>query len=391
MELRYGLISVDDHVQEPPTLWTERLSASRWGDRIPHVQSAADGTQRWLADGEELLGGHVALTGAFVADRAREPTCWEEVPPAAYVPAERLRAMDVAGVDNSVLYPTVGGLAGEAFARLQDSDLELACVQAYNDWLIDEWAAASDRFIPQCMVPMWPSDATIAEIRRAVRMGHRGVVFPAGAMDMRHIAHISDPDWDPVWSVCEELEVPLCLHAGSSPALQYPPAPGLSAARAEAANAMTRPVSSAYVLNLFLFSRILMRHPKLHLVLAESALGWATLDLEWSDHEAAHDGLDKEGYDLSPSQLFHRQCYLNGWYDPVGRSIEYIGAGNIVWSTNMPMASSTWPRTRETIERCFDGVTQTDRDKVLWRNAAALYLEPGLRGNDTHDPLASVS
>ena len=67
--------------------------------------------------------------------------------------------MDAAGVDYSVLYPTVAGLAGEAFGRLRDPDLELACVQAYNDWLIEEWAAASERFIPQCIVPIWPVEA----------------------------------------------------------------------------------------------------------------------------------------------------------------------------------------------------------------------------------------
>jgi hypothetical protein len=49
---------------------------------------------------------------------------------AAYVPSERLKAMDTAGIDYSVLYPSVPGLAGEAFARFDDSDLELACVQA---------------------------------------------------------------------------------------------------------------------------------------------------------------------------------------------------------------------------------------------------------------------
>jgi uncharacterized protein len=373
LELKYGLISVDDHVQEPPDLWTARLSQSRWGDRVPHLEPVADGSQRWVVDGRELLGGHVAQAGAFAADRGREPSCWEEVPPAAYVPAQRLQAMDAAGVDYSALFPTVAGFAGEAFARLQDEDLELACVRAYNDWLIEEWGATSERFIPQCIVPVWPTAATIAEIRRAVGIGHRGVVFPAGVMDLREIAHISDPDWDPVWSVCEELEVPLCLHAGSSPALQYAPAPGMDAARAEALNAMTRPVSSAYVLNLFIFSRILMRHPKLRLVMAESGVSWATLDLEWSDHEAAHDGLDKEGYDLSPSEIFRRQCYLNAWYDPVARSMEYIGAENILWSTNMPQASSTWPRTRETVDRCFQGVAVKDREHVLWKNAAALY------------------
>ena len=133
----------------------------------PHSPSPTpnDGTERWVVDGQLLLDGCAGRAGALMADRNREPSRWEDVPPAAYVPSERLKAMDAAGIDYSVLYPTVAGLAGETFGRLEDPELELACVQAYNDWLIDEWASASDRFIPQCIVPIGPVESTVAEIR----------------------------------------------------------------------------------------------------------------------------------------------------------------------------------------------------------------------------------
>jgi predicted TIM-barrel fold metal-dependent hydrolase len=372
-ELKNGLISVDDHVQEPPDLWTNRLPRQKWGDHIPHVERLLDGTERWLSDGETLLEGHVARCGAFMPDRNREPARWEDVPAAAYAPSERLAAMDTAGVDYSVLYPTVAGLAGQAFGRLEDPDLEIACVQAYNDWLIEEWAAASSRFIPQCIVPLGPAETTVAEIRRAVARGHRGVVFPSVPHDLRAVPHVADADYDSIWSVCEELDVPLCVHAGASPTLQNASPPGLAPACAEALDAVTRPVSSTYVLNLFLFSRILLRHPKLQLVMAESSLSWAMLDLEWADHQFEHDGLAHEGYDLRPSEMFHRQVYLSSWFDEVAPFASYIGAGNILWSTNLPLATSSWPRTRETIDRCLQGVTDEERQKVLWSNAASLY------------------
>ena len=194
MQLKYGVISVDDHIQEPPDLWTQRLSKNRWGDRIPHMERAGDGTERWVVDGQLLLDGRAGRAGALMADRNCEPSRWEDVPSGAYVPAERLKAMDSAGIDYSVLYPTVAGLAGETFGRLEDPALELACVQAYNDWLIDEWASASDRFIPQCIVPIGPIESTVAEIRRAVGKGHRGVVFPSLPMHLRSVPHISGPD-----------------------------------------------------------------------------------------------------------------------------------------------------------------------------------------------------
>ena len=109
MQLKYGFISVDDHVQEPPNLWTDRLSKSRWGERIPHLERTKDGADRWVVDGKVLLGGVAARAGALMPDRNVEPSRWDQVPAAAYSPAERLKAMDSAGVDYYVLYPTGAG------------------------------------------------------------------------------------------------------------------------------------------------------------------------------------------------------------------------------------------------------------------------------------------
>lgn len=372
MQLKYGFISVDDHVQETPDLWTGRV-AKKFGDRVPHIVAAKDGSEQWVLDGQILLDGRTARTGALMPDRNEDPKRWTDVPAPAFMPAERLKAMDSAGIDCSVLYPTVSGLAGETFGRLQDSELEIACVQAYNDWLIDEWAGASKRFIPQCLVPIWPIDAAVAEITRAVERGHRGVILPSLPMHLRKVPHISGPEYDPLWSVCEELGVPVCLHAGGSRELQSPLPPNMKPALAAAVDAATKPVSSVFVISLYSFSRILLRHPQLRLVLAESALSWGMLYLEWADHQFEHDGLSREGYELTPLQMFKRQCFFNAWYDPVAPFTDYIGADRILWSANLPLANSTWPRTQETIEHCFKGLSAQARERVLWRNAAELY------------------
>lgn len=318
-------------------------------------------------------GGHSARTGALMTDRNREPSRWDQVPPQAFSPSERLKLMDESGIDCSVLYPTVAGLAGDAFGRLEDPELELACVQAYNDWLIEEWAATSERFVPQCIVPIWAVQATVAEIQRAVANGHRGVVFPSLPMNLRGVPHVSGPEYDPVWEVCEELNVPVCLHAGASPELQYTPYSGLAPALTEALDAVTRPVSSVFVISLYSFSKVLLRHPRLKVILAESALSWGMLYLEWADHQFEHDGLASEGYELKPSEMFHRQCCFTSWFDKVAPFVQYVGAEHILWSTNIPLTTSTWPRTQETIQQCFQGVSVETREKVLWKNAASLY------------------
>ena len=192
-------------------------------------------------------------------------------------------------------------------------------------------------------------------------------------MDLAEVPHVAEPIYDPVWAVCEELGVPLCLHAGSSPTLQYERYLDLAPKLATALSTVAKPVASVYVLGLYLFSRILLRHPNLKVVLAESALSWGLLFLEWADHQADHDGLAKEGYDLTPSQMFHRQCYFTSWFDEIAPFADYIHTENILWSSNFPLATSTWPGTQKTIERCVQGLSEQGREQVLWSNAAALY------------------
>ncbi|MGQ4807319.1 hypothetical protein NKDENANG_00667 [Candidatus Entotheonellaceae bacterium PAL068K] len=374
MELKYGLISVDDHVQEPPDLWTQRLSQSQWGDRIPHIATRENSTEYWMVDGQEVSMFGVAAAGAVMPDRAREPQRWEEVPELAYDPAARLHAMDVDGVDYTVLYPTVAGMAGETFGRLTDPALELACVQAYNDWLIEVWAAASERFIPQCIVPLAPIETTVQEIRRAVDQGHKGVVLPPAPMLLRDLPHINEPDYDPVWQTCQDLQVPVCFHSGSSKTLQFPAYPALSPGLAAGLEALTRPISSVQVVANFLYSRILMRYPELRVVFAETSLAWGAYELETADHQFERQRLHQEGYDMTPSQLFHRQCYMTGWYDRAAiESRQYLGVDNILWGTNLPQATSTWPMTWEYIAKSFEGIPEDEKAQMLWGNAAKLY------------------
>ncbi len=168
MELTHGFISADDHVQEHPKVWIDRMSRAKWGDRIPHLERAPDASERWVVDGQRMGLSGVALANAGMGDRAQEPKRWDDVPRMVHSAPERLQAMDVDGIDYSVLYPSASGVAGEVFGKLADTELEIACVQAYNDWLIEEWSSVSRRFVPQCIVPIWPMEQTVAEIRRAV-------------------------------------------------------------------------------------------------------------------------------------------------------------------------------------------------------------------------------
>ncbi|HET8564294.1 MAG TPA: amidohydrolase family protein [Candidatus Binatia bacterium] len=367
-------ISVDEHVQEHPEVWTKRLSRSKWGDRVPHLERKSDGTECWTVNGYEASLSGVADCGAVMPDRTQNPQRWQEVPAPVYDPKERLKSMDAAGIDYAVLYPTVAGAAGQTFGRFEDPELELACVRAYNDWLMDEWASVSGRFIPQCITPLFPIDLVVKEVRRAVASGHRGVIYPSIPMELRNVPHINESVYDPLWATCQELGVPICFHAGASTAIQIPAYEGYSPTLAAAFQAITRPASTVSVLVNLLISKILLRFPDLKVVLSESGLGWGAYLLEYTDYQATGDQLPSHGYDRMPSEMFRRQCYLVGWYDQASiKTRRYIGTENILWSTQFPLATSTWPTTKEYIAKSFQGVPDSDRKKILWENAAKLY------------------
>ena len=125
-------------------MWTKRLSRAKWGDRIPHVEKTATGVERWFVDGRENRLDGVADCGAAMSDRTRNPQRWSDVPVSVYDPKERLKAMDKAGIDYAVLYPTVAGSAGQIWADRERMELVAFKLQRL---LLEEWRAFSDRFI----------------------------------------------------------------------------------------------------------------------------------------------------------------------------------------------------------------------------------------------------
>jgi len=358
MALQHGVVSADDHVCEHPEVWTRRISRQKWGARVPHVETRADGAQVWMIDGKPA---------GFVDTGVLEN-------PAANSAEARLKAMDEQGIDYSVLYPTVSGMSGECFGRLDDGEFETACAQAYNDWLIEEWTRVSPRFVAQCIVPLWPMERTVAEIRRAIKAGHKGVIYPASPMELKNVPHINEPDYDPLWAVCQELNVPLCFHSGASPKIQMRPDQNFSPAAARAFSGIVRSVSTIAVVANFLFSKVLYRFPNLKVVFAEGSLGWAAYEMEYADYQSAADGLGQEGYPLKPSELFQRQCYFTCWYDRESLRVRrHVGSGNILWSSHFPVEGSTAPSARARRESAFAGVPEQESRQIQWENAAKLY------------------
>ena len=160
------LFSVDDHIVEPADVWSKRVPA-RYKDRAPHVVER-DGRQTWEWEGgSEQTMGLNAVAGKPREQWGMEPTRFEDMIPGCYDPKERARDFLSQGIFASVAFPTLPGFGGRKFETFVDKDLAYACVQAWNDFIFDEWCAAEPgMFVPMTIAPVWDVDLCVAETTR---------------------------------------------------------------------------------------------------------------------------------------------------------------------------------------------------------------------------------
>ena len=377
MDIKFGLISSDSHGQLGKDAYTSRMSGSKWGDRIPHVvevreEKFAHAVERWVVHGE-IQGGNVCNCPTAMANRKYYPQRWEEVPLEVYDPAHRLKALDRDRVDAEVLFPN--GPGGTFF--YDDADFELACVRAYNDALA-EFRQVSERFIPLAVLPfMSPIETIVAEAERAVEAGHMGINMLADpSVAAKGLKSLGDPFWQPLWDVCQQLGVGVHLHASAGLAgqLSLPRWEGFTRRQSHCVSTLRNFCTATQIIPFLIFSGMLERFPRLNWVFAETGLGWVSSVLEACDHEWQKRHLWSEGLITRPSELFRRQIFVDFWFETVGVQLrDYIGVDNILWESDFPHITSTYPTSWDAVEHSLAGVPTADREKILFGNAARLY------------------
>jgi len=391
MEIKYGLISADSHGNVAPDTWTSRMSKAKWGDLIPHIAPVDDPeiirnanmpppfegpVDRWIIHGKVAEPRGVANGPAVMGDAQRRFLYqkWDDVPLKVWEPHARLTALDEDRIDAEVLYPNSPVLF-LSFSSDGDAAFELECIKAHNDHFA-YWAEVSDRYIPLAMVPYLSDIDTIcAETRRSIEKGHRGIVMLAEpSQNMPGLHHFNDPFWYPLWDLCQALDVPVHWHANGGLKLNMPPWRGYSRylwqALAVAAGFSSQ---SQFIPNL-LFSGVLERYPRLKFVCAEAGLGWVNYVLEGCDHEWERRHLWTSGLTTRPSELFRRQVHVTFWYDQAGIELRHnLGVENIMWESDYPHTTSTYPQSWEFIERTLKNVPTGERQMMMYKNAMRLY------------------
>jgi predicted TIM-barrel fold metal-dependent hydrolase len=374
MQIKYGLISADSHAVFDPATYTSRMSARKWGERIPRVLEVEEKgrrVQRWSVYGDPPRRDVCNCPAVMGEPFPTYPERWEEVPKTAYDPLERLKALDEDGVDAEVLFPNP---PGGTFYEFGDREFELDVVRAYNDTM-SEWARASDRYLPLAILPYLSDPQTIArEVERAALAGHRGINCQGETP--QSLPHLTDPYWDPLWAVCQERHLPVHIHgsAGLRAGASVRKWNGYSPRQAHSAMTATSAVTPAQVVPQLIFSGLTERFPRLKFVFAEAGIGGLNYVIAACDHEWEIRRLWTRGLSSRPSETVHRQMFVNFWFEAEGIKLRHdIGIDNIMWESDFPHVTSYYPRSWKSIERVLQGVPPGDRKKLLYENAMMVY------------------
>jgi len=380
------LVSVDDHVLEPPNVWQDRVPA-KYQDVAPRLETAADG-EFWCYEDKRLpTTGLSAVAGKKREEFTPEPITYAEMRPGCYDSAARLEDMDEAGIIASLCFPSFSRFCGQIFWEATDKDLALICVQAYNDWMLDEWCgAAPDRLIPLTLIPLWDTTLAVTELQRCASKGSHAFAFSENPEPLG-LPTIHDPDgyWLPVMEAANDLEMVVCMHVGSSSTM-----PKICSDAPFMANLAWGANRTSGAMLSWLFSGYFQRFEHLKIALSEGEIGWIPYFLEraeqvynttrhwvtrgftFQDHAGSSVTADLLDFDVR--ELYRDHVYGCFVDDVAGlKNLDTIGEDNVMIETDYPHEVSTWPHSIEIAHERLAGLPESVQYKILRGNAERLF------------------
>src|SRR5262249_17492881 len=154
-------------------------------NRAPKLLSTDDGDVWSFDDGKKLRPlGLTATAGLSYLQFKPSGLRYEHIRPGSFNTAERLKDLDADGLYAPVLYPSLTLASAPAYS--DDSELQCACVRAYNEWLLEFCAPSGGRLVPQAIIPTTGIDDAVAELDWAIKHGHKGALiatFPNGTYE----------------------------------------------------------------------------------------------------------------------------------------------------------------------------------------------------------------
>ena len=395
------VIDSDAHVIEPHDLWTSRLS-KKWGDQIPRVIKNPRGPRPdgrhddvWLLGDKVTMytaSGALAGTACYLPDH---PSTLADALAASYDPRERIRWMDENGVYAQTLYPNVAGFGSHRMLQLKDPALMIECVQAYNDFLVEEWCSvAPERFIPIMAIPFWDVQASVKEIERCAQMGYKGILG-SGRPELSGQPVLHNPYWDPLWAAAQDCGLAFNFHVGSGGDMADSGGSGPFAGIKEELpgvgryttmqmrEAMTHHADNKAAIATAILGGVCRKFPTVKFVSVESGVGWVpsfveALDWNWDNRGA---GAEHRDWEMKPSEYFRRQVYGTFWFETDSALAALtLYPDNCMFETDFPHPTgiaegpvSSSGKPREWIEKHMGAWPRELAAKALHDTAATIY------------------
>lgn len=381
---KYHVVDADTHIIEPPDLWTARMPA-KWKDQAPYVAIDKRGIPRWQMGGFRMPPVASVAFAGWKDFPPHHPPTLEDADPGCWQADKRLERMDEYGIYAQVLYPNLIGFQSEAFMKMPDAQLGLACVRAYNDFLIDFARPAPDRFIGIGWLPFWNIEESVKELKRCARIGIKGIIlsndFPAIGLPP-----IYDEHWHPIFEECQELGFSVNFHIGfadktAEDMRQFQRRVGSDTVVYVKESVMLMMGNANSIADVIL-SGLCERFPRLNFVSVESGASWLPFFLESLDWQWKNTGSGRiYPQRLLPSEYFRRQVHGSFWFESncLKQAIE-LYPDNIMFETDYPHPTSQSPGPASFaevpsayIERELTGLREDLVRKVLYGNAARVY------------------
>ena len=395
------IISVDDHVVEPPDLWTARLG--RLADRGPVLTREKGGflggtfkpnESGWVHD-PDLPGAVWAdvwryedmvvplmrgLTSCgYESDDPSNPVTYDNILLGAFDRRARIADMDINHVELSLCFPTVSRFCGQMFLERRDKDVALAALRVYNDWMIDEWCKPDPdrRLIPLTLVPLWDPEMAAAEVRRCAEKGSHSIAF-SECPPYLGLPSIYTDHWDPLWRACEETDSTVNMHIGSSSRLVVT----ADDSPLDVVLCLSY-VNALIALTDWLYSGTLELYPSLKIALSESQVGWIPFAAQRAD-DAWRKGNEKfhptpggpRRATRAPSEAIADRVFGCIFEDVEGlRNRHSVGMSQILFETDYPHADSSWPNSAKVAaDHCIAaGLNDAEAYALLRGNAIRAF------------------
>ena len=355
-----SVFSADSHVLEPPDLWTRRMQ-QQYREAAPRVVRGRTG-EFWSCpplprvNVTQLGSAGIASEEQLTFARGGYAVCR----PGGWDPVERLKDMDLDGVDAEVFYCGYG-LA--LFAH-PDPAFQQDAHRAYNDWAAEFASQAPNRLLPIASISMTEPEEDLKELNRVVGLGFKGILVSNDPLKERRYDNAM---WEPFWSAVEDYGMPVSVHILTGQELtRLSPIPVIHAALV--------PTFAFKTIAEMIASGVLERHPRLKVISVESDIGWIADFLRRMDWNAGRPSVLYANDRLRPGDIWRRQVYATFQDDPPGILCRnFIGVDRLLWGSDYPHFNSTFPTSREAIERNLADVPEHEARLIAGGNLRELY------------------